>query len=204
VSYFQITPSNAQDINITAIQWITCAADPKTRENFINDNCEFVHSTKLPNSTKFLVETNIKAVIISYSKQEYKGEFTRLGWHIQEYNSLLLVYIIIYFSYFEPEENRTAWINGSHMLQCERSIRPDSLCTPFNPGANNGYTMPLLLEGWKWIILYCCADYWKGQIIQRVLLTLQQTLLNSQSTASMQQAASKLCSYSQICNLACW
>jgi hypothetical protein len=25
------------------------------------------------------VETNIKAVIISYSKQEYKGEFTRLG-----------------------------------------------------------------------------------------------------------------------------
>jgi len=44
------------------------------------------------------VETNIKAVTISYSKEEYKGEFTRLGWHIQEFNSLLLVYSIIYFS----------------------------------------------------------------------------------------------------------
>ena len=53
------------------------------------------------------------------------------------------------FSYFEPKENRTPGVDGPHMLQCERSVRPDSLRTPFNPGANNGYTMPLLLEGWE-------------------------------------------------------
>jgi hypothetical protein len=125
-------------------------------------------------------------------------------WDTRTRELIASVQAVLLFSYFEPEENRATGIDGPHTLQLECSIRPDGLRTPFNAGANNSYTMPLLLEGWKWIVLYRCADYWKGQIVQRVLLTLQQTLLNGQFTASMQQAASKFCSNSQICNLACW
>lgn len=158
-----------------------------------------------PNSSMILCAIKHQSCSHKLQQTELQGwVYQTLLWH--RYKSLLLVYNIFFllFSYFEPEENRAARIDGPHMLQCECAICPDGLRTPFNPGANNGYTMPLILEGWKWVTLYCCADYWKGQIVQRVLLTLQQTLLNSQFTASMQQAASELCSNSQICNLACW
>jgi hypothetical protein len=114
------------------------------------------------------------------------------------------VYRRFYFlSYFEPEENRAAGIDGPHMAQRECAVRPDGPRASFDPGADDRYSVPLLLEGWEWIVLYGCADYWEGQVVQRVLLALQQTLLDGQSTASMQQAASEFCFNSQICNLAC-